>query len=130
MQKHVAGTIINSTSAGLTFLVKRTSAGSYEFYNLPVMAEQSPLASVLWQLRHKVGIDVDQLRLYDSTIAELNGEKVSVFVFNHLELNPDIRKRFEQFGLFFVPSSALHDLFTRVHVGKMPVFSDLENKSN
>lgn len=120
MKKQVAGTIIQNSEQGTSFLVGQTADGSYYFYQLEVRSPASPLASVLWELRHTVGIDVDQLRLYDSIIAEVDDQKVSVFVFDHLSLDQATLKQFERVGLKLVPASQLHRLFESVKVTTLP----------
>ncbi|RRK09531.1 hypothetical protein D1831_12095 [Lactiplantibacillus garii] len=124
MKKQVAGTIIKNDSRGTSFLVSRDQRGGYYFYHLAVRENQSPLASVLWELRHNVGIDVDQLRLYDSIIAEISGEKVAVFVFDHLAIDERVEQLFEKRGLAFVPASQLHHLFESVNVGQTSPMED------
>jgi len=124
MTKRVAGTIINPEDAGTSFLVQQV-AGQYKFYSLSVLDDQTPLASVLWQLRHVVGIDVDQLRLYDSVVAQSGTENVSLFVFNHLKIDAAIRESCRQQGLVFVPARELHGLFESVKVNTIPSFEDL-----
>ncbi|CAJ1228635.1 hypothetical protein [Lactiplantibacillus xiangfangensis] len=124
MKKHVAGTIIKNDSHGTSFLVGRNAQGKYYFYYLDVLEQQTPLASVLWELRHTIGIDVDQLRLYDSIIAEVGGEKVSVFVFDHLAIDERVQALFEKRGLAFVPANQLHSLFESVNVGQTSPLED------
>ena len=124
MQKQVAGTIIYNDQQGSHFLVKPSVRG-YNFYELPVRAGCSPLASVLWDFRHTIGIDVDQLRLYDSVMAELDQEKVAVFVFDHLIVDEQVRAKFEQQGLEFVLARKLHELFASVHVSETTPFMNL-----
>lgn len=124
MQKKVAGTIIYNDQQGSHFLVKYSTNG-YNFYQLPVRAGHSPLASVLWDLRYTIGIDVDQLRLYDSIMAELDDEKVAVFVFDHLAVDGQVRGKFDRQGLEFVLASELHELFTSVRVSETMPFTNL-----
>lgn len=126
MKKQVAGTIIQNDAQGTSFLVGQSASGKYYFYHLTVFENQSPLASVLWELRHTIGIDVDQLRLYDSIIAEINNEKVAVFVFDHLKLDKQIQQLFAKAGLQFVRANQLHQLFESVKVGTRPSLMDLE----
>ncbi|WP_262340178.1 hypothetical protein [Lactiplantibacillus plantarum] len=47
-------------------------------------------------MRYTIGIDVDQLRLYDSIMAELDDEKVAVFVFDHLAVDGQVRAKFDR----------------------------------
>lgn len=124
MIKRVAATIINPEDAGTSFLVQQVE-GQYKFYNFQVLANQTPLASVLWKLRHEVGIDVDQLRLYDSVVAQTGLENISLFVFNHLKIDATIREACREQGLVFVPASKLHGLFESVKVNTMPSFENL-----
>nr|WP_230409430.1 hypothetical protein [Lactiplantibacillus pentosus] len=98
------------------------SGNDYHFYQLPVQAGRSPLASVLWTFRHTIGIDVEQLRLYDSIVAKIEGEKVAVFVFDVDEL---IQTKFAEQGLMFVLASELHELFASVSVGETTPFNQL-----
>lgn len=124
MIKRVAATIINPEDIGTSFLVQQV-AGQYKFYNFEVLADQTPLASVLWKLRHEVGIDVDQLRLYDSVVAQSETENISLFVFNHLKVDASVRKACGRQGLIFVSASKLHGLFESVKVSTMPSFEKL-----
>ena len=124
MQKQVAGTIIYNDQQGTHFLVGQSDS-RYYFYRLPVQAGNSPLASVLWALRHTIGIDVDQLRLYDSIMAKLDNEKVAVFMFDHLALDEQTRVKFGQHGLRFVLASELHELFMSVSVSETTPFTNL-----
>jgi len=124
MIKRVAATIINPEDAGTSFLVQQVE-GQFKFYSFQVLDNQTPLASVLWKLRHEVGIDVDQLRLYDSVFAQSGSENVSLFVFNHLEIDDGIRNACQKQGLFFIPASKLHGLFESVKVSTMPAFEKL-----
>ncbi|ETY73796.1 hypothetical protein [Lactiplantibacillus fabifermentans] len=115
MKKQVAGTIMVNDDQGTRFLMQQLD-GIVHFYRFQVLDGMTPLASVLWKLRHEVGIDVDQLRLFDSVMAEIEGEKVSLFVFNHMNVTPAITAHFKQTGLSFVPASQLHQLFEQVNV--------------
>jgi len=124
MKKQVAGTIMNVDTTGESFLVQQV-AGHYSFYNFPVVTGQTPLGSVLSKLRQEVGLDVDQLRLFDSVIAEIGGEKVALFVFNHLTVDMQIQDLFARQGLHFVAASQLHQLFESVHVNTQPLFEQL-----
>ncbi|AVK60685.1 hypothetical protein C5Z25_02490 [Lactobacillus sp. CBA3605] len=124
MTKQVAATIINMDTTGTSFLVQQQK-NQYRFYHLTVLTGQSPLASVLSELRNGVGIDVNQLRLYDSVTAEVDGEKIALFVFNHLQVNADVRQSFANSGLNFVSASQLHGLFTSVKVDMTPAFEKL-----
>ena len=124
MQKQVAGTIIYNDEQGTHFLVRSSTAG-YHFYQLPVQAGRSPLATVLWALRYTIGIDVDQLRLYDSITATLGQAKEAVFVFDHLGVDDTVRDVFVRHGLQFVLASELHGLFTSVSVSETTPFTNL-----
>ncbi|MBQ0837915.1 hypothetical protein [Lactiplantibacillus pentosus] len=124
MQKQVAGTILYNDEQGTHFLVGKSGNG-YHFYQLPVQAGRSPLASVLWTFRHTIGIDVEQLRLYDSIVAKIEGEKVAVFVFDHLTVDELIQTKFAEQGLMFVLASELHELFASVSVGETTPFNQL-----
>lgn len=115
MKKQVAGTIMTNDDQGTRFLMQQV-AGAVHFYRFQILDGMTPLASVLWKLRHEVGIDVDQLRLFDSVMAEIEGEKVSLFVFNHMNVTTAVTDLFEQKGLSFVPASQLHQLFEQVNV--------------
>jgi hypothetical protein len=124
MKKQVAGTIMSVDTAGASFLVQQQGA-QYSFYNFPVITGQTPLGSVLSKLREEVGLDVDQLRLFDSVIAELDDEKVALFVFNNLTINDHVRALFAKQDLQFVAGSQLHQLFESVHVNTQPLFEQL-----
>lgn len=115
MKKQVAGTIMTNDAQGTRFLMQQVD-GAVHFYRFHVLDGMTPLASVLWKLRHEVGIDVDQLRLFDSVMAEIEGEKVSLFVFNHMNVTAAVTDLFKQNGLSFVPASQLHQLFEQVNV--------------
>ncbi|WP_046783649.1 hypothetical protein [Lactiplantibacillus plantarum] len=115
---------LHNDQQGSHFLVKHSTNG-YNFYQLPVRAGHSPLASVLWDLRYTIGIDVDQLRLYDSIMAELDDEKVAVFVFDQLAVDGQVRAKFDRQGLEFVLASELHELFTSVRVSETMPFTNL-----
>ncbi|AMO29970.1 hypothetical protein [Lactiplantibacillus plantarum] len=123
MLSNLGGSLHNDQQ-GSHFLVKHSTNG-YNFYQLPVRAGHSPLASVLWDLRYTIGIDVDQLRLYDSIMAELDDEKVAVFVFDHLTVDGQVRAKFDRQGLEFVLASELHELFTSVRVSETMPFTNL-----
>ncbi|WP_048000061.1 hypothetical protein [Lactiplantibacillus herbarum] len=124
MQKQVAGTIMLNDQQGTHFLVGQTTTGYY-FHQIPVAEGHSPLGSVLAELRQPMGIDVDQLRLYDSIMAQIDDAKVAVFVFDHLQINEEVRERFAQYGLTFIPASQLHGLFESVKVDATAGFADL-----
>ncbi|EQM53653.1 hypothetical protein N692_14925 [Lactiplantibacillus plantarum EGD-AQ4] len=124
MQKQVAGTILYNDDQGTHFLVGQSDNG-YHFYQLPVQAGRSPLASVLWTFRHTIGVDVDQLRLYDSIVAKIESEKVAVFVFDHLTIDDSVQDKFAEQGLRFVLASELHELFASVSVGETTPFNQL-----
>jgi len=124
MKKQVAGTIMSVDTAGASFLVQQQGA-QYSFYNFSVITGQTPLGSVLSKLREEVGLDVDQLRLFDSVIAELDDEKVALFVFNNLTINDHVRALFAKQDLQFVAGSQLHQLFESVHVNTQPLFEQL-----
>jgi len=124
MQKQVAGTIMLNDQQGTHFLVGQTDTGYY-FHQIPVTDGHSPLASVLAELRQPMGIDVDQLRLYDSIMAKIDDTKVAVFVFDHLQINEEVRQRFAQYGLTFILASQLHGLFESVKVDATAGFEDL-----
>ncbi len=124
MKKQVAGTIIKNDQQGTSFLVGKRADGHYYFYHLEVRDDHSPLASVLWELRHTVGIDVDQLRLYDSIIADVDEEKVALFVFDHLQITNQVCELFGKQGLAFVPANQLHQLFESVNVGQTSPMED------
>jgi len=124
MKKQVAGTIMSVDTDGASFLVQQQGS-QYSFYNFPVFTGQTPLGSVLSKLREEVGLDVDQLRLFDSVIAELDDEKVALFVFNNLTINDHVRALFAKQDLQFVAGSQLHQLFESVHVNTQPLFEQL-----
>ncbi|MFC6181080.1 hypothetical protein [Lactiplantibacillus daowaiensis] len=125
MKKQVAGTIMVVDDTGASFLVKPADSGQYNFDSFPVLAGHTPLATVLDKLRRQVGLDVEQLRLFDSVIAEVDQEKVSLFVFNHMAVDDSVRELCQKAGLAFVPASQLHQLFERVHVNTTPMFENL-----
>ncbi|CAM3035265.1 hypothetical protein [Lactiplantibacillus plajomi] len=124
MSKQVAGTIIQNDEQGTRFLVTKDRQGAYCFYHLTVRDGQSPLASMLYELRHSVGIEVDRLRLYDSSIAMIGDEKVDLFVFNHVNMTAAVEQRLAQHNLFLVPARALHELFRSVNVGQTSPMED------
>lgn len=118
--------IANHLASWTSDSLNRLKAGEYQCRKkLPVRAGHSPLASVLWDLRYTIGIDVDQLRLYDSIMAELDDEKVAVFVFDHLAVDGQVRAKFDRQGLEFVLASELHELFTSVRVSETMPFTNL-----
>lgn len=123
MQKQVAGTIMVVDEDGARFLVRQVDH-HYYFDSFDVMVDHTPLATVLNKLR-QIGLDVDQLRLFDSVIAEIDQEKVALFVFNQLTLTPKVESVFAKAGLQFVPASQLHQLLERVRVNTEPMFENL-----
>lgn len=121
--KQVAGTILMTDGESTQFLVTRDDkTGAYQFFKTPVMAGKTALASILEQMRDLLAIELDDLRLSELTTCEVNHEDISLFVFDHLAISPELQDQVIKAGLSFVDGSQLHDLFHDVKIDAAPVF--------
>ncbi|GEK29250.1 hypothetical protein [Furfurilactobacillus siliginis] len=121
--KQVAGTILSIDDGTPSFLVTVDQAtGKYGFFNTTVSEDKTALASVLDELHNDLAIDLESLRLSELTTCELDAENISLFVFDHVQVDASLESKASAHGLAFVQGNKLHELFHDVKFDAAPVF--------
>ena len=119
--KQVAGTILTINDGTPSFLVSQNET-EYGFFCTDVLADKTALASILERLHGALNVDLEKLRLSELTTCEIDGQNISLFVFDHLNVTDELKQWALGQKLAFVQGDKLHALFHDVKFDSAPVF--------